>query len=252
MNQQLLVLVTTAATVGVVHTAVGLDHTLPFVLLGRARAWSITRTLGITGLCGVGHVLSSIVVGGLGASLGVALSSLAWFESTRGDWVAWALVAFGVTYAAVSLVSMKRGSAHQHVHLHADGTVHSHHHPHRGAPLRFDTPHHIPSDAELVRLSAAPSRHRNLVASLFVVFVLGPCEALLPLMTAPSLHGHLAASGLVALVFGGATVLTMLALVAAGWFGLHRYRLVHLERHLNWISGVVIAGSGLGIRFLGL
>lgn len=249
MNPELVVLVGTAATLGVTHTALGLDHTLPFILLGRARAWSLSKTLLVTSACGVAHVTSSVVVGLLGATLGVALSSLAWFEATRGYWVAWALVAFGVWYALWAIVNLRHGSPHRHVHVGGDGRVHRHFHVH-GHVQSHNAPHSTLTTAHSG--GALAWRRNSWAASLFIVFLLGPCEALLPLMTAPSLDANVAASLLVACVFGVATLLTMLSLVSAGWFGLNGTRLSRLEPHLNWISGLAIASSGLAILFLGV
>ena len=53
----------TAATIGFVHTVTGPDHYLPFVVIGRARNWRLKRTLGVTVLCGIGHVLGSVALG---------------------------------------------------------------------------------------------------------------------------------------------------------------------------------------------
>ena len=39
------VLITTAAYLAFLHTLVGVDHSLPFVVLGKARGWSLRRTL---------------------------------------------------------------------------------------------------------------------------------------------------------------------------------------------------------------
>lgn len=249
MNPELAVLVGTAATLGVTHTALGLDHTLPFILLGRARAWSLSKTLAVSCVCGLAHVTSSVVVGLVGVTLGVALSSLEWFEEVRGYWVAWALVAFGLWYALSAIVNLRRDSPHRHVHVGKDGRIGRHLHDHDHSHSH-NAPHETlatPSEG----LGAALRRSRW-AASLFIVFLLGPCEALLPLMTAPSLSADVTASLIVAAVFGTATLLTMLSLVTAGWLGLKGMWLARLEPHLNWISGLAIASSGLAILFLGL
>src|SRR6185503_13000879 len=75
----------TAVMIAAVHTAVGVDHTLPFIALGRAQRWSLRKLLTVTALCGVGHVLSSVVLGMIGIALGTALERLRWFESARGS-----------------------------------------------------------------------------------------------------------------------------------------------------------------------
>lgn len=249
MNSELAILLGSAATLGLTHTAIGLDHTLPFILLGRARAWSLPKTLLITGACGVAHVASSVVIGLLGVTLAVALTSLEWFEAARGYWVGWALVAFGTAYALFSLVKLRRITSHRHIHVHADGSIHRHQHGHGGA-TDLSRQHHSVDGGGYPRRD--PLRQSNVLGSLFIVFLLGPCEALLPLMTAPGLQSNTNASLLVAAVFGGATLTTMLGMVAAGWFGMRGVRWTRWEPHLNWISGVTIALSGLGIQFLGL
>jgi hypothetical protein len=69
MTPELTALLLTAASIGFVPTVLGPDHYLPFVAMSHARNWSRLRTIVITALCGVGHVLSSVVLGlvGLGA-----------------------------------------------------------------------------------------------------------------------------------------------------------------------------------------
>ena len=41
-----------AVSVAFFHTLLGPDHTLPFIVLARARGWSMARTLAITFVCG--------------------------------------------------------------------------------------------------------------------------------------------------------------------------------------------------------
>ncbi|MCG8377516.1 MAG: hypothetical protein MI702_13655, partial [Chlorobiales bacterium] len=62
MSQELQVLVISAASIGFFHTLFGPDHYLPFIMIGKARQWKISKILGLTVICGVGHILSSVVV----------------------------------------------------------------------------------------------------------------------------------------------------------------------------------------------
>lgn len=245
MTPELQVMVTTAAVLGVTHTAVGVDHTLPFVMLGRARAWGLSKTLGVTALCSAGHVLSSVVIGFVGYfALDVALSQLEGIEEARGQWAAWGLMGFGAVYALVALWRLRRGNGHQHVHVHADGTMHTHAHDHG------------PSDGRMVHHHQHGQRislgSPGIVPVLFVLFVLGPCEALIPLMVAPALGGAVSAAVLIALVFGVATLVTMLGIVALGYLGLSVKWVNRLEPHLDWLAGVAIFSSGLGVELLGI
>ena len=76
MNAELSALVITAASIGFLHTLLGPDHYLPFIMMSWARKWSRTKTLVITFLCGLGHIASSIILGMIGVSMGLAVKKL--------------------------------------------------------------------------------------------------------------------------------------------------------------------------------
>jgi nickel/cobalt exporter len=52
MDRSLLVLLGTAATIGFVHTVLGPDHYLPFIVLSKARGWTARKTALVTALAG--------------------------------------------------------------------------------------------------------------------------------------------------------------------------------------------------------
>ena len=112
------ILILTAASVAFVHTILGPDHYLVFTAMGKARNWSLARTLRLTTWCGIGHVLSSVVIGTIGLFLGAQLSSIVEIESSRGNLAAWALLAFGLMYFAWGLRKAGRSRRHSHVHRH--------------------------------------------------------------------------------------------------------------------------------------
>ena len=155
-----VVLAGTAATVGFVHTILGPDHYLPFIALSKARGWSAGRTLAVTAACGIGHVLSSIVLGLVGIGVGVALFRLEAIEAFRGEVAAWFLLAFGFTYFVWGLHRALRRKPHEHEHSHAGGEVHSHTHTHVDGHAHPHT-----------------TGARSLTPwVLFLIFVFGPCE----------------------------------------------------------------------------
>ena len=86
---------------------------------------------------------------------------------------------------------------------------------------------------------------------VFIIFVLGPCEALLPLLTASAVLGTMSVI-LVALTFSVATIVTMLAAVITGRFGLNVLRFPWLERFAPEIAGGTVMLCGLAIVCLGL
>lgn len=240
-------LLLSAAAVAVVHTAIGPDHTVPFVMLARARKWSLRRTLVVTALCGVGHVGSSLLLGSIGVAAGASSVVLSGVEMKRGEIAAWAMVVFGAVYAlwgARQVLRRKRGyELHEHdggLHVHAGGThEHSHAHVLRG---RAHAHAHPPDD--LGRSST--------FWTLFLVFVLGPCEPLIPLLFLPASEGRWTLAAWTAVVFALATIGTMLALVGAACLGIRVLPLQRFDRWAHSLAGVVIAVSGLAVLYGGL
>jgi len=237
MTTETAILVSSAATVGVLHTLLGPDHYLPFVALGKAGAWSRRKTLVITMLCGVGHVAGSVVLGLLGVALGLSLTRLEAFEASRATLAAWGLILFGLLYLIWGLRKAVRGETHSHPHAHADGTIHDHSHDHSGGHTH---PHATPEGARMTPWV------------LFIVFVFGPCEALIPLLMFPAATQSTGALLLVTGTFGAATIGTMLAAVWLGLAGLERLPLAGLGRYAHALAGATVLLCGVAIQFLGI
>lgn len=233
MNDLLLLLLGSAATVGFAHTLIGVDHSVPFLVLAKTRNWTLARTLWVTFVCGFLHVLSSALIAAVGLSFGFAGQRLAEVEETRGTWAAWLLVALGVAYALVSFWRSRAPSLDD---------------------LKWDSADRESADRMAVDGMTLPTN--RLLPALFVVFALGPCEALLPLLTASGMSLDFEQSLLVTGVFSAATLATMLALVSVGYLGLARTALLGpgspLRQHVHTIAGLTLAASGLGVQLLGI
>ena len=214
--------------------------------LGRAEGWPLRKALLWTGICGVGHVLSSVVLGAVGMAAGVAISSLEAVEGSRGNLAGLALLGFGALYFGWGLWRGLRGKAHSHAHVHADGSVHTHDHHH---DHEAEEPGHGAADHDDTRHSV---RHRRTVWALFIIFVLGPCEPLIPLVMVPASRHSVAGVALVCLAYGAATLLVMLGMVTAGYLGTRVVRLRFMERYAHALAGLAILASGLAINLLGL
>ena len=234
----LQILLGTAVSIGFLHTLIGVDHSLPFIAIGKARGWTLAKTLGLTAICGVGHLVGSVVLGFVGIGLGVALEKLTFIESMRGEITSWLIIGFGIAYAAWSLLKVKKNQRHTHAHVHADGTVHTHEHDHHNQHAHAHT-HNTPSGA----ITAW---------SLFIIFVFGPCEALIPMLMAPAAEHNWLWVALVAGAFGITTVATMMGVVAVGFLGLSLPAMKGLEKYSNVAAGSAIAMSGLAIQVLGI
>lgn len=236
MSADATILIASAATIAFVHTVLGPDHYLVFTAMGRARRWSLAQTIRVTFYCGVGHVLSSVVIGGVGLVIGAQLANLVEVESVRGNLAGWALLSFGLVYFAWGLKRAARSRSHTHVHSHGD-LVHEHEHDHHGE--------HAHVHDEVDSGSITPW-------ALFIVFILGPCEALIPLLMYPAAEQSAALVFTVAAVFGIVTLLTMLALVAITSIGLAKFRIPSIERYSHAIAGAFVVLCGSAISFLGL
>ena len=100
MDSSLWILSGTAVLIAFIHTVMGPDHYLPFIMLGRANKWSAKKVAIISTLCGIGHVLSSVILGTIGIAVGTAIRNLEYFESFRGEIASFLLIGFGIAYAS--------------------------------------------------------------------------------------------------------------------------------------------------------
>ncbi|KAA3615661.1 MAG: hypothetical protein D8M58_15815 [Calditrichaeota bacterium] len=233
MGSETLVLVTTAASIAFFHTLLGPDHYLPFVMMAKARKWSMLKTTWVTIVCGVGHVLSSVLLGIIGITFAIAVFKLESIESLRGDFAAWLLIIFGLSYFVWGLHKVYRGKA-GHSHLFGSHKHHYHEHDHEHA-----------KDDKHAKKETTPWL-------LFVIFVLGPCEPLIPLLMYPAARNSTMDVVYVTIVFGVVTIATMLSVVMASVWGLTKIKLGALEKYIHPISGFAIFLSGMAIVFLGL
>ena len=210
---ELITLLITAIAIGFTHTILGPDHYLPFIMMSKARHWSVAKTAWVTLLCGMGHIVGSVVLGLIGVICGVALKQLSWVESIRGELAVWCLITFGLLYF---IWGIKRAW---------------HHRDHR---------HEMNSKSSMTPWA------------LFIIFAFGPCEPLIPLLIYPAAQISGFATFLVIITFGVATVLTMFSAVMIACFGLNFLSLQSLHRYSHAMAGFSIAACGCVIKFLGL
>ena len=242
MASELSVLLVTAASIGFFHTVLGPDHYLPFIMMASARKWSKFKTLMITLLCGLGHIGSSILLGGVGVALGIAVRKLEIVESHRGDLAAWALIAFGLVYFVWGVRRAYKNRRHVHRHYHENGQL----------PAHADR-HYQDQAAGIQAHGHANKGKANITPwALFVIFVLGPCEPLIPILMYPAAQSSMSGLVLVTAVFGTVTIATMAGIVMASVWGISFVRLGRLERYTHAVAGATICLCGLAIRFLGL
>ena len=203
-----------AVSVGAFHTLAP-DHWVPFAVLARAQRWSARRTLGVTVLCGFGHVTVSALLGLLGLFFG--LQMIETFGRRMEAAAGFLLVAFGLVYAVWGLRRAAGRRLHGHTHAHYD-------HVHEPA--------------------------RATVWSLFVLFSADPCVAVIPILFAAAPLGARSATAVV-LLYEAATILTMAMLVLPARAGARALRWQWIERWSDAAAGAVIAVVGICVASLG-
>jgi len=236
MNQELLILCGTTASIGFFHTLLGPDHYLPFIALAKSKQWSNIKLFWITFFCGFGHVLSSVFLGFIGIFAGTALFKLEKIESIRGDVTAWFLLMFGFFYFIWGIYRLIKNKHHTHIHAHSDGEKHIHDHNHSKDHVHP----HISKNSKTV------------VWSLFIIFVFGPCEPLIPLIMYPAARGNILSVLLVATIFTVVTIGTMISIVMISVSGLSFVKMNRFSKYSHIIAGFVVFCCGGAIKFLGL
>jgi len=234
MNEMSVLLVS-AFTLGLVHTLLGPDHYLPFIVLSKARNWTRRKTLWITFISGMGHVMGSVILGVIGIAMGISLSKLEAFEASRGSLVGWMLIAFGVLYTSYGLYKYIRKGAHVHL----------------PAFLRPKSIRHKNLHLDVDDLEEEDRAGRLTPWILFLIFVFGPCEVLIPMLIFPASEQSIVGVLMVALVFGIATIGTMMSVVFLGYQGFSLIRLKGREHQFHLLAGMVILIAGAGMQFMG-
>lgn len=232
MQAEMEVLILTAITIACLHTATGPDHYLPFIALSKSRGWSLSRTIFWTITCGIGHVWSSVLLGLGGATIGWSLSKLKWAENIRGGLAGWTLLLFGLIYALWGLAKAGKNRKHKHFDLYEDGSLFVFEHQHAGKVN--------PSE-----------RHKVTPWVLFLIFVLGPCEPMIPLLYFPAAKNSVEGMLILIGVYTLFTLATMITMVLLGYFGISFLKAERLERHIHSLAGLTLFICGTGMVFLG-
>jgi sulfite exporter TauE/SafE len=188
----------------------------------------------ITFLCGAGHVLSSIILGIIGITAGISLNKIRALESPRGSIAGYLLTAFGFIYLIWAVWRLLANKTHTHSHIHEkDGHEHLHSHN--------EEHQHVHSKEKSVTLWA-----------LFLIFIFGPCEPLIPLLMFPAYEKSLSGVILVTAAFAVTTITTMMTIVFISSLNIKIPGVKKIAKYTHIIAGCVLLLSGIAISFLGL
>lgn len=231
-SAQVWVLLFTAVSVACVHTLTGPDHYLPFIALAKTRKWSLQKTIFWVLACGSAHVGSSVLLGLGGAAIGWNMQQLSWIENVRGGLAAWALLLFGVLYTLWAIYQLGKQRQHKHFDVADNGQVYV-----------FEHQHGI--------VVAPNNRYRVTPWVMFIIFLLGPCEPMIPLLFYPAAQHATLHMLLLVVVYTACTLVTMLTMVLLGYYGIAFLKTAFLEKYLHLLGGISLILCGVGMVFLG-
>ncbi len=232
MQSEMAMLIIAAVSVASLHTLTGPDHYLPFIALSKSRGWSFTKTIGWTIVCGCGHVWSSVLLGLGGAAIGWSLSKISWLENIRGGIAGWVMLVFGFCYGIWGLYRAYKNNPHKHFDLDNDGGLYVYEHEH-GTAIK-------PRD-----------RHKVTPWVMFIIFILGPCEPMIPLLYFPAAKNSWQGMLLLIGIYTVVTLLTMVIMVVAGFMGFRMLNTEKIERYMHALGGLTIFICGAGMLFSG-
>jgi hypothetical protein len=217
-------LLVAAGTVGFLHSILP-DHWVPLAVVARTRRWSIVHTARVSLLASVGHVLTSIVLGGILALVGLQFRSR--FEAEQNHIVGAVLVVTGIGFVIWGLM----GGGHEYSHV-----GHDHAHPEDGEA------------AHVIEIEAAGSSMARRLAGIAVPFgaAASPDLTILPIFLAASAVGAGAVFGVLA-TFSAVTLTTFVVLTVAATLAGYQVKGEWLEEHANTITGVVLMALGAAV-----
>jgi hypothetical protein len=217
-------LLAAAGTVGFLHSVLP-DHWVPLAVVARTQRWSVLRVARISLLASVGHVLTSIVLAGIIALVGLQFRQT--FETQQGHIVGAILGITGIGFLIWGITGHGHHHDHSHEHDHDDDS-----HEHGAHPIE-----HGPAGRRL--------------AAIVVPFgaAASPDLTVLPVALAAAAVSAAAVGG-VLLVFSLATLVTFVVLTVAATLAGYQVKGEWLEEHGNAITGLVLLGIGVAV-FLG-
>jgi nickel/cobalt transporter (NicO) family protein len=218
-----------AGTVGFLHSILP-DHWVPLAVIARTQRWTIFHTARISLLASIGHVLTSIILGGIIALIGLQFRHT--FEAQQGHIVGVVLVLTGIGFAVWGL------------------TGHGHH-EHRTED------HHDAADHEFLGVLTGASGHeksaddRSFVtraASIAVPFgaAASPDLTILPVFLAASAVGTGTVIGVLA-IFSAVTLSTFVLLTVAATVAGYQVKGEWLEENGNTITALVLIAIGIAV-----
>jgi nickel/cobalt transporter (NicO) family protein len=220
-------LLVAAGTVGFLHSILP-DHWVPLAVVARTQRWTIARTARTSLLASVGHVLTSIILAGVIAIVGLQFRQT--FETQQGHIVGVILIATGIGFFVWSFLDGRHHDHDDHVFIPGEGTL--------------DAKGHV--------LAAERPSAGGRLAAIVVPFgaAASPDLTVLPVALAASGIG-LGAVGGVLVTFSAVTLGTFVVMTVGATVAGYQVKGEWLEDHGMLITAAVLAVIGVAV-FAGL
>jgi nickel/cobalt transporter (NicO) family protein len=254
-----ILLLVGVATVGIVHSVLP-DHWVPLAVVARTQRWSLFRLGRVSALAAGAHVLTSIVLGGVIALVGLQFQKQV--EAQQGHIVGSVLVLSGLALFAWAITGHGREHEHDdsHRHQHADaselsgGGDHAHEHAHEG--VRHSHRHHheafVHAQASRIAERSTEATWVRRLTAIAIPFgaAASPDLTFLPFAFAAGTHGRSALVGVLA-VFAAVTMLTFVGLTVTATAAGYQMQGEWLEKHAGTITSLVLVAIG-ALVFIGV
>jgi nickel/cobalt transporter (NicO) family protein len=218
-------LIVAAASVAVLHSILP-DHWVPLAVVARTQRWSLLRVARVSTLASAGHVLTSVVLGGVIALVGLQFQRE--IDVQQGHIVGGVLVLTGLGFLVWGLT----GHGHGHDHEHSHGHLHEQSDDHENGP----TVETASTEQPLAKRLAAIAVPFGVAAS--------PDLTILPVALAAGAVGSVTVVG-VLIVFVAVTMATFVGLTVLATIAGYRIKGEWLERNATTITALVLIAIGV-------
>ncbi len=216
-----------AGVVAIFHSLLP-DHWVPLAVVARTQRWSLFHVGRMALLAALGHVITSLILGGLIALIGLQFQHE--IETQQGHIVGIVLVLTGIIFLIWGLVGHG-----PHGHHHGEGHVHDH----GLGEMQDDSHEHKYSfrkEQPLVKRLAAITVPFGVAAS--------PDLTILPVTLAASALGRVAVVGVLS-VFAVFTIAAFIALTVIATMAGYQIKGDWLEENANTITSLVLIAIGI-------
>ena len=241
----LFLLVGAAAMVAIIHSILP-DHWVPLAVVARTQRWSLLHVGRISFLASLGHVIASLVLGGIIAVIGLQFQQE--IDTQQGHIIGVVLILTGVLFLVWGLVG---GGGHEHRHKLGVG----HNHPHGfGRQHKHDHgeshPHDHPHEQEQSQNKERPLLKRLAAIAVPFGMAASPDLTILPVALAASAIGTAAVVAVLS-VFAAVTIATFLGLTLVATLVGYQIKGDWLEKHATTITSLVLILLGI-VALIGL